>query len=158
MTLGLSLWHMWTVAVLDYHVLFERPQWVNSLFLNSKIFFFSVSRMSSTMDQPNLIRYSFQHIKARVFSWHINKTFWVMKRPILLTHNIISFGNFSERGILLSPDNDGWEPLEPEGSFYKTIVSELNKNLERFGDWNFLNNCINNTVFRASQFEPTAKK
>jgi hypothetical protein len=65
---------------------------------------------------------------------------------------------FSESKILSSPDDDAWEPWVPEGSFYKTIVSELNKNLERFGDWNLLNNCINNEVFRASQFEPTAKK
>ena len=40
----------------------------------------------------------------------------------------------------------------------EVIVSELNKNLEMFGDWNLLNNCINNEIFRASQFEPTAKK
>ncbi len=66
--------------------------------------------------------------------------------------------NIVRDGIILSPNENLWEPKIPKGSFYKTVAAALNSHLNEFGDWNLYTNCITKEVLKASEFEVLAKK
>ena len=54
-----------------------------------------------------------------------------------------------EDGVLVSSEKNQWKPSMPKGSFYKELINKLNQNLNNFGDWDWLVDCMTGEVTKA---------
>ena len=54
-----------------------------------------------------------------------------------------------EDGVLVSSEKNQWKPSMPKGSFYKELINKLNQNLNNYGDWDWLVDCMTGEVTKA---------
>ena len=57
----------------------------------------------------------------------------------------------SDGGILSSPNEALWSPVEPEGSFYRTLAVRVEEMIADSGDWNWLSDGVTGDVMSAKE-------
>ena len=59
--------------------------------------------------------------------------------------------NLIEDGILSSPHEGKWTPIQPKGSYYQTLAAQTEQHICDNGDWIWLSNEVNGETITARE-------